>query len=211
VYYTQNYAANAVFAFCSQIWQSTHLSLYDVTITFIINKIVTNTTWQSLGIGIQLLIVSVVRDRVEQVGNKLYFCVTLLLTSWFDEKQRHRSTIPTLVMYAVMFPLLLATIALASVLSAPMLPLFTLPIFLVGYPRPLRSWPGPVGQSASECGDTVFKKHAALELAHTLQSSFAGGSLGKLLSALFVGFFYYYKWRLSFRRLCNDGRAMNHK
>ena len=171
-----------------QAWQTTHLSLYDVTITFLVNKLATDTTttWRSLGVGLQLLIVSVIRDRLEQFVNKLHFCVTLLVKSWVDKKQRHRSTVPTLGLYVILFPLLLATIFLAAVLSAPMLPLFTLPIFLIGYPRPLRSWPGSVGQSASECGDTAFYKHAALELTRTLPASIARGSLGESLKTLFL-------------------------
>ena len=104
----------------------------------------------------------------------------LLATSWSDKKQRHRTTIPTLVISTVCFPVLLVTIVVAAVLASPLLPLFTLPIFLIGYPRPLRSWPGSVGKAASECGDTAFYKHVAVELAKVLHSSFARGSLGEL-------------------------------
>ena len=164
-----------------QVWQNTHLSLFDVTVVFFANQLVTHPAWRSLAVGLQLLFASVTRNRLEQAGHKLYFCVMLLITSWSDKKQRHRTTIPTLVVSTICFPVLLVTIVIAAVLASPLLPLFTLPIFLIGYPRPLRSWPGSVGKSACACGDTAFYKHAAMALSKALHSSFARGCLGELL------------------------------
>ena len=40
---------------------------------------------------------------------------------------------------------MLCVVGLASALAAPILPLFTLPIFLVGFPRPSRFWPQTPG------------------------------------------------------------------
>lgn len=70
-------------------------------------------------------------------------------------------------------------IALASALSAPLLPLFTLPVFLVGFPRPNKSWPGSVGDAACICPDSVYYQHMRHNLAAAFCTAFSAGSLGR--------------------------------
>jgi hypothetical protein len=78
-----------------------------------------------------------------------------------------------------LYPLILALTLIATALSAPLLPLFTLPVFFIGFPRPLRCWPGEVGASASICPDTIFYRHMAPELAKALRTAFGNGGLGE--------------------------------
>lgn len=56
-----------------------------------------------------------------------------------------------MVLNAVFFPFVLAIVALASALSAPLLPLFTLPVFLVGFSRQSRFWPDNPGVYLLAC------------------------------------------------------------
>ena len=137
------------------------------------------TGWASLSTGLQLLLISLLRDRAEQLLHKLYLYVMLLVTSWADKKQRRSSTVPTIVVNVLLLPVALSVVVLASVLSAPLLPLFTLPVFFVGYPRPLRGWPGAVGASANTCADTVYYRHLAPQLAKALREAAANGSIGE--------------------------------
>lgn len=83
-----------------------------------------------------------------------------------------------LVLNAVLFPLLLGELVLSALLSAPLLPLFTLPIFLVGFPRPLRSWPGTPG-TACPCPDSVYYQQLSTRLASAVRGAIACGALGK--------------------------------
>ena len=102
----------------------------------------------------------------------------VLVTSWTEKKQRRQSAGALLALNASLFPLLLSVVALSALLSAPLLPLFTLPVFLVGFPRPQRSWPGPVG-TACPCPDSVYYQQMSRSLAGALRTGFAAGSLGK--------------------------------
>jgi hypothetical protein len=78
------------------------------------------------------------------------------------EKKHHvRYTTAILVTSVVLFPVVLATIALSAFLSAPLIPMFGLPIFVVGYPRPKRFWPDPAGTRHGPSEDTVYYQHAA--------------------------------------------------
>ncbi|KAK3580880.1 hypothetical protein CHS0354_032942 [Potamilus streckersoni] len=162
------------------IWQSTVHSLLELSVVHIIQVVLSdNSTLSSLGVPILALIVGICRDRFFQVLNKLYFFFTLLITSWTDKKQRRESTIPIITVSVILFPVIFCLVLLASVISASLLPLFTLPVFFLAFPRPLRSWPEPVGASASACPDTNFYKQLAPVLSKTLWKGFASGSLGE--------------------------------
>ncbi|XP_047200860.1 pecanex-like protein 4 isoform X2 [Girardinichthys multiradiatus] len=123
--------------------------------------------------------VGLLMDRLSQFLAKLKFTLTVLVTSWTEKKQRRQSAGTLLALNASLWPLVLAVVMLSALLSAPLLPLFTLPIFLVGFPRPQRSWPGPVG-TACPCPDSVFYQQMSGSLASALRTAFASGSLGSV-------------------------------
>nr|XP_006632384.1 PREDICTED: pecanex-like protein 4 [Lepisosteus oculatus]XP_015205652.1 PREDICTED: pecanex-like protein 4 [Lepisosteus oculatus]XP_015205653.1 PREDICTED: pecanex-like protein 4 [Lepisosteus oculatus]XP_015205654.1 PREDICTED: pecanex-like protein 4 [Lepisosteus oculatus]XP_015205655.1 PREDICTED: pecanex-like protein 4 [Lepisosteus oculatus] len=163
------------------VWQSTEDSLLQMVVITIVrladkdNKLV---WWDSLGTGIQLLLVGLVLDRLGQFVSKLRFALTVLVTSWTEKKQRRQSAATLLALNGVLCPVLLAVLGLSAVLSAPLLPLFTLPVFFVGFPRPLRSWPSPVGSAACSCPDSVYYQQMVWSLASAFRTAFAVGSLG---------------------------------
>ncbi|KAM8807238.1 pecanex-like protein 4 [Eudromia elegans] len=163
------------------VWQNTENALLDIVVVSITQILVFNAdTWwnRSLNTGIRLLLVGILRDRLLQFVSKLQFAIAILLTSWTEKKQRRKSTATLITLNVVFFPILVTFIAISALLSSPLLPLFTLPVFLVGFPRPVRSWPGPVGATACVCADTVYYQQLVPSLAVALQSALAAGSLG---------------------------------
>lgn len=125
-----------------------------------------------------LLQVGIMRDRLIQFISKLQFAVAVLLGSW-TEKNRRQSTTTLCILSIVFCPFLLVFIVFSTLLSSPLLPLFTLPLFLVGFPRPVQTWPGVVGTAASVCADTVYYSQMIPSLTAALQSAMVAGSLGK--------------------------------
>ncbi|NXI16027.1 PCX4 protein, partial [Irena cyanogastra] len=163
------------------VWQNTENALLDMVVVSAAQMLVFNPDlwWnRSLDTGIKLLLVGLLRDRLFQFLSKLHFAITILLTSWTEKKQRRRSSAALIALNVAFFPVLLALVAVSALLSSPLLPLFTLPVFLVGFPRPLRSWPGPVGGTACVCSDTIYYQQLVPGLAAALQSALAAGSLG---------------------------------
>lgn len=122
--------------------------------------------------------VGIICDRLIQFVSKLQFAVTVLVAS-LTEKKRRKSTTSLCILNLVFSPFVLVLIAFSTVLSSPLLPLFTLPLFLVGFPRPIQSWPGVVGASACMCADTVYYRQMVPSLITALQSAMETGSLGK--------------------------------
>nr|XP_047922222.1 pecanex-like protein 4 isoform X2 [Anser cygnoides] len=163
------------------VWQNTENALLDIVVVSVAQMLVLSPDlwWnRSLDTGIRLLLVGVLRDRLLQFVSKLQFAIAILLTSWTEKKQRRKSTATLITLNVVFFPILLIFVALSALLSSPLLPLFTLPVFLIGFPRPIRSWPGPVGATACVCSDTVYYQQMVPSLAVALQSALAAGSLG---------------------------------
>ncbi|KAM4542607.1 pecanex-like protein 4 [Odontesthes bonariensis] len=164
------------------VWQSSEDALLQMVVVVFVRLAAGNNTlpgWGNLGTGAQLLLVGLLIDRLGQFLAKLKFTLTVLVTSWTEKKQRRQSAGTLLALNASLCPLLLAVVTLSALLSAPLLPLFTLPIFLVGFPRPQRSWPGPVG-TACPCPDSIFYQQMSGSLASALRTAFARGSLGSL-------------------------------
>uniref|UniRef100_A0A3Q3X230 Pecanex-like protein n=1 Tax=Mola mola TaxID=94237 RepID=A0A3Q3X230_MOLML len=164
------------------VWQSAEDALLQTVVVVLVRLAAENNIlpgWDNLGTGVQLLLVGLLIDRLTQCLAKLKFILTVLVTSWTEKKQRRQSAGTLLALNASLCPLLVAVVTLSALLSAPLLPLFTLPIFLVGFPRPQRSWPGPVG-TACPCPDSVFYQQMSGSLASALRTAFARGSLGSL-------------------------------
>ncbi|MED6294403.1 hypothetical protein CHARACLAT_020705 [Characodon lateralis] len=164
------------------VWQSSEDALLQMVVVVLVQLAAGNKTlpgWDTLGTGVQLLLVGLLMDRLSQFLAKLKFTLTVLVTSWTEKKQRRQSAGTLLALNASLWPLVLAVVMLSALLSAPLLPLFTLPIFLVGFPRPQRSWPGPVG-TACPCPDSVFYQQMSESLASALRTAFASGSLGSV-------------------------------
>ncbi|KAF7662639.1 hypothetical protein LDENG_00231050 [Lucifuga dentata] len=164
------------------VWQSSEDALFQMVVVILVRFAAGDGVlpgWDNLGTGVQLLLVGLLIDRLSQFVAKLKFTLTVLVTSWTEKKQRRQSAGTLLALNASLCPLVLAVVTLSAVLSAPLLPLFTLPIFLVGFPRPQRSWPGPVG-TACPCPDSIFYQQMSGSLASALRMAFARGSLGSL-------------------------------
>ncbi|XP_038071553.1 pecanex-like protein 4 [Patiria miniata] len=163
------------------IWQDTPGALLELSIVHLINSILSidpSSWWVTAGLGIQQLLVGAVLSRLFELLDKLYCFLVILVTSYSIEKQRRSSSMPLIVITVILLPLVLVIIAIATVLSAPLLPLFTLPIFLVGFPRPLRSWPGAIGASANTCSDSIYYKQLVPKLSAALSRAITDGSLG---------------------------------
>uniref|UniRef100_A0A8C8RAC6 Pecanex-like protein n=1 Tax=Pelusios castaneus TaxID=367368 RepID=A0A8C8RAC6_9SAUR len=163
------------------VWQNTENALLEMVIVSIVQMLLFNTDvwWNtSLDTGIRLLLAGLIWDRLLQLISKLQFAAAVLVTSWTEKKQRRKSTATLITLNIAFFPIVLGFIAVSALLSSPLLPLFTLPIFLVGFPRPIRSWPGPVGATACVCSDTMYYQQMVPSLAAALRSALAAGSLG---------------------------------
>ncbi|KAM9777706.1 pecanex-like protein 4 [Neosynchiropus ocellatus] len=164
------------------VWQSSEDALLQMAVVILVRLVAGDQSlagWDELGTGVQLLLVGLLIDRLTQFLAKLKFTLTVLVTSWTEKKQRRQSAGALLALNACLCPLVLAVVTLSALLSAPLLPLFTLPIFLVGFPRPQRSWPGPVG-TACLCPDSILYQQMSASLASALRTAFARGSLGSL-------------------------------
>ncbi|KAL1790067.1 pecanex 4 isoform X1 [Sigmodon hispidus] len=165
------------------VWQNTENALLETVVVSAVHMVSHTDSWwnRSFDTGIRLLLIGILRDRVPQFITKLQFAMTVLLASWAEKKQHRKTTTTLCVLNTVFAPFVLVIVVFSTLLSSPLLPLFTLPVFLVGFPRPVQSWPGAVGTTACVCADTVFYQQMVPRLTAALQTAMAAGSLGLLL------------------------------
>lgn len=124
------------------------------------------------------MLVGFCRDRLEQLLDKVVFMVSLTVTSWKLPKQRHKATLPILVTSVIFLPVVITVLCTSTLLTAPLLPLFCLPVFLIGFPRPLRSWPSAASTAAAICEDSIYYKQLMPQVMNSLSETIAMGSLG---------------------------------
>ena len=89
----------------------------------------------------QLLLIAFLLDRLHQAFTKLYYAVLLCFTSAEDRTSTWPHAGPLCYLNLVFSPVVLLIVLLASLFSAPILALFTLPMFTMAYPRTASFWP----------------------------------------------------------------------
>lgn len=138
--------------------------------------------WTSLGLPTQALIVGVVLDILKDLLEKTTFVlISLIVFTW---KRKHRTYFALNILIIagsiVLSPLLAGIILVSSVFSAPLLSLFTLPIFSVSFPRTRHFWPGLVDYGSiylKATEETVYYQQAEAEMAKAIHGSLSCGAI----------------------------------
>ncbi|XP_076354049.1 pecanex-like protein 4 isoform X1 [Tachypleus tridentatus] len=162
------------------IWQHTENGLFELTIVHLVYQSLRPSMPSNIPILIVFLLAGMVRDRLYRFWHQMYLVLVLMVTSVSQPKQRLKYGWLLLCLEILLLPVVLSISLTASFLAAPIVPLFTVPVFLVGFPRPLRFWPEKVGKSANYCQDSVFYQQLILPLTTSLQQSLSAGSLGNI-------------------------------
>ena len=141
----------------------------------------TDSTWAIFGLGTQALIVGAALTVGANFLQKVSFVAKQFISFAIDRKQRTYLFLNIIILVGTILflPLVLAIILASSILSAPLLPLFTLPIFFVSFPRPRRFWPSLIdyGSSYSKCNDSIYYQQAEAEIARVLSTSISSGTV----------------------------------
>jgi hypothetical protein len=134
-----------------KIWQSTHLCLLEMSVlAHLILLVISYNSVNDSGTKSSLiqyyltgcLAASFLRDRLSQFARKLFTFVIINITNYSIKKQRKRISLPVLVLNFMFFvPFNLLIIVVSCIASAPLLPLFTFPFFMLGFPRHKHFWP----------------------------------------------------------------------
>lgn len=165
-----------------QVWQNAHVAHSELFLACLLLLMLpeSGSVWMNLGVGIQTLIVGLILDVCGDLLLKLHFVITISLTFIFNDRNKLQHWLHVLVIVGslLLLPLSLTAILLSSIISAPLLPLFTLPVFLVSFPRTKRFWPSLVsyGSSYHNCSDSVYYQQDILELSRVLHQVFLTGS-----------------------------------
>uniref|UniRef100_H2Z776 Pecanex-like protein n=1 Tax=Ciona savignyi TaxID=51511 RepID=H2Z776_CIOSA len=177
------------------VWQRSNNALLIFSVVAVVDLISSSSSavapfFSPSYLGERLLVADIFVDRVVRFVENLWFACSLLVSSYWDTKQRRKSSLGILIINLLFFPIVLGTIGVASILSAPLLPLFTLPIFLVGFPRHSAFWPQTPGKAgASTCADTVYYAQMAPEIAKQVATATYLGSTVTIGSCTNLPFF----------------------
>lgn len=107
--------------------------------------------------------------------------ITLFASLIFSIKHRPHKVLTVGIFLLTIFflPLIIVLILLTSVMNTPLLSLFTLPVFTVGFPRPKRFWPALLtyGEEYSKSDDSIYYQQCTDEVAMALHRSMSSGAI----------------------------------
>ena len=113
--------------------------------------------------GFQALVVGLCLEVFHEFFLKLRFAFTLFIEFILKDGKKIKRWLYILIIAGspLLIPASLVALFLSSVISAPLLPLFTLPVFLISFPRTLRFWPSltDYGSSYNKCKDSTYYQH----------------------------------------------------
>lgn len=99
------------------------------------NASLANISWQSLDVGIQLLIVGLICYMVTHLALHVAALICVFLACFTDRKDKSALI---LWLALISLPLTLSLAVLASAIGAPLLQISRYPFFWIGFPRPIR-------------------------------------------------------------------------
>lgn len=179
------------------IWQSTFLCLFEMCFmsNVLLYSVIYPSSSSSAVTQLQLtkyfllscLAASFVRDRLEQLIGKTFTFFMITITAWSVKKQRRTAALVLLVLNFLLFlPIGLVYIGVVSLLSAPLLALFTFPIYLIGFPRYKRFWPEKKQQISPEASvvpysnvDGIFYHQLMPTLLESFKEHIRSASIGE--------------------------------
>ena len=133
--------------------------------------------WCAMSTCEQWLVVGWAINVLLDVVSKMQFLMTLAITSWTDVRQRARLASTYLTLLCLGLPFALVIVVAAAMLSAPLLPVLGVPLFIVGFPRPRRHWPSTAGSQSASL-DAAYYKHLMPSAVKSLLGAINTGQLG---------------------------------
>ncbi|XP_050739009.1 pecanex-like protein 4 [Eriocheir sinensis] len=170
-----------------QIWQFPQASFLQLSIYYILDVVWRRGgvssggplgAWAAISPAVRMLILSVAHLWGARVLHRLSTVLLFLMTPFTEKKHKNSVNFFLLGFNLALSPVLLALVIVSAMLCAPLLPVFTLPVFLLGFPRPLRFWSYPVGRASNSCEDSVYYQQLTPHVMLALHAHLQAGALG---------------------------------
>jgi len=163
-------AAVMMFRCIRLVWQNTHDSLEECTVFSIMLLASHSTYLDELRVQhtLMLFLLGWTVRIIKQWLARLVTMATLFTTFLTVKKQRRRSSPWVITGNIVLLPLTLVLTLFAVIIGAPVLPLFSLPLFILSFPRPLRFWPCSTAETYSGSDDTSYYQQICPEIMSSL-------------------------------------------
>ena len=144
-------------------WQNTDSAVLEAALLHITRHLVGQTEgtakellFTEIPFTAQLMVTSFLVSRLVQCAEKFYLFLGLTTSAIEDKAARRPYAFILFQLNIFLFPVIAVIIVTTSLLSCPLLSMFTLPVFFLSYPRPSRFWPGEVGKNAASNIDSVY-------------------------------------------------------
>ncbi|TPX38078.1 hypothetical protein SmJEL517_g00313 [Synchytrium microbalum] len=169
------------FRIMRRAWVNVTDSAVEVAVVFLISLNSSLSDWNNISFVSRCFIVGLLWDRVRTFVNQLWLVGNSWVWFLFSKKQRRNSWPIMLSIGIVTLPITLAIIAIATILDAPLVPLFGLPFVWIGFPRIARFWPNTGSEAPHSADSTLYSSLAPpllKEISRKCQSRLSPARIG---------------------------------
>jgi hypothetical protein len=145
--------------------------------------------WEDTNPLLVLMGITYIFQVVQQIKDKfLYACHSI--SSFMKNKKQHVKHQALAVIFIILYtPILLLVILITSLLNSPMVPIFGLPIFFIGYPRPARQWPKfdiATDYSSASNSDSLIYQDFTLNLKKVINKGMSKGRYSTKVGEMYL-------------------------
>ena len=183
-WYTKCLEITAMIRAFRWIWQSPESALIEMSGLHLYFVLIERDHWfiSVFSRPVQLMLIGLIRDRIKEMWEKVYLIIGLAVSAIEDRPSKSCYAGLLFQVNLLFFPYLILLVIVSSIISAPILAVFTLPIFFISYPRPIRFWPDSHScHSNNQGADAVYYQQMIPPLLTALQKALRAGRLGSLL------------------------------
>ncbi|KAG4093025.1 hypothetical protein H8356DRAFT_1700634 [Neocallimastix lanati (nom. inval.)] len=124
------------------LWQCPIPTLMHSCVFYILETIFNDKKWwNNTNPFLILMGITYFFQIIQQVKEKFIYACHAIASFMKYKKQHVKYQTLTVIFIIIYTPVLLLVILISSMLNSPIVPIFGLPIFVIGYPRPSRQWP----------------------------------------------------------------------
>jgi len=140
-------------------WQAPlNLLAVDIAIAGIVYAITTGVgVVVPFSLAILLAIIGFFTRRIYVLWRRMTFMVTIFCSTYLQQKQRYPCRNLLNALQLIASPITFMVLVVGTIFTLPIFPLFGIPLFVLGFPRPFRTW-SSFGASYMGSQDTIFYK-----------------------------------------------------
>ncbi|ORX87421.1 hypothetical protein BCR32DRAFT_289392 [Anaeromyces robustus] len=172
------------------LWQCPIPSLMHNCVFYILEIIFHNEKWwKDTNPLLIMIVITYIFQILQQCKDKFLYACHSVASFMTDRKQYVKYQALAIFFIILYTPILLLVILISSMFNSPIVPIFGLPIFVIGYPRPVRQWPKfeiETNYTTSSTSDSLIYRDFTINLKKVINKGMSKGRYSTKVGEMYL-------------------------